>query len=117
MLLIRDDMKIYLRLEPTDMRKSINTLAILVSDVMSKDPASGHMFLFRNKKGDKIKVLYYEQNAFSLWYRRLETGKYIFPKDGNGDLEMTREHFKWLFASDKFSRVESMTTKEYSNFF
>ncbi len=70
--LIPNDVKIYLRLEPTDMRKSINTLSILVSYVLELDPSSGHLFLFHNRYGDKLKALYYEKNN-QLWQSKYES--------------------------------------------
>jgi IS66 Orf2 like protein len=49
-----------------------------------------------------------------LWYRRLEKGKFVFPKNQEGKIEMTPEHFQWLLASDKFSRLE---VKDSTNLF
>lgn len=108
-MLIIDNKKIYLYLPPTDMRKSIDTLCILVSDVLSMRPTDGHLFLFRNRQGNKLKVLYYEPNCFTLWYRRLEKGKYIFPRNASGTIEMNHTHLNWLLASDKFSRLDTQT--------
>ena len=68
----------------TDMRKSINTLAILVKDVFDMEITTGHLFLFRSRGGDKLKALYYEDQSFTLWYRRLEKGKFIFPRNTQG---------------------------------
>lgn len=109
--------KIYLYLEVTDMRKSIDTLSILVADVLHQDPTCGHLFLFRNRRGDKIKALHYSQNCFTLWYRRLEKGKYIFPKDKSGTIEMTQTHFEWLLASDKYSRMDAMKAQNYEGIY
>ncbi len=116
-MLIPQDIKLFLYNAPTDMRKSINTLMVLVSDTLEMNPASGHLFLFRNRYGDKIKALYYELNCFTLWYRRLEKGKFIFPKDAQGHIEMSAEHFKWLLASDKYTRLSAAEEKDYKDFF
>lgn len=114
-MLIPENIKIYFYLNPTDMRKSIDSLCILVADILNMNPANGHLFLFRSKKGNKLKALYYEPNCFTLWYRRLEKGKFVFPKNQTGQIEMTLEHLKWLLASDKFSRLDVMDSK-YENF-
>lgn len=114
-MLISEDIKIYFYLPPTDMRKSIDTLCILIADVLKMNPASGQLFLFRSRQGNKIKALYYQPNCFTLWYRRLEKGKFVFPKNQEGQIEMTTEHFHWLLASDKFSRLEVMDYK-FENF-
>ena len=101
-MLIPNDIKIHLYCGVTDMRKSINTLAIMVSEVLKMEPTSGHLFLFRSRRGNKLKALYYEEHSFTLWYRRLDKGKFIFPRNIQGPLELTPEHFNWLLASNKF---------------
>jgi transposase len=98
------------------MRKSIDTLCMVVSDVLKLNPMDGSLFLFRSKGGNKLKALYYEQNCFTLWYRRLEKGKFVFPKNAEGSIEMTLEHFQWLLASDKYSRMDAMEVREYTHF-
>lgn len=92
------------------MRKSIDTFSILVASVWSGNPVEGHLFLFRNRQSNKLKVLYYEPNCFTLWCRRLEKGKFIFPREQEGHIKMTDDHFKWLLASDKFSRLDTQAT-------
>jgi transposase len=101
-MLIPDQLKIHLYCGITDMRKSINTLAILVTDVLNMNPTGGHLFLFRSRTGDRLKALHYDNFGFTLWYRRLDKGKFIFPRNIQGHLELTREHFDWLMASNKF---------------
>ena len=79
-MLIPNDIKIHLYCGITDMRKSINTLAVMVQDVLQMEPTSGHLFLFRSRGGNRLKALYYEEHSFTLWYRRLEKGRFIFRK-------------------------------------
>lgn len=114
--LLPDNVNVYLYLPPCDMRKSINTLAILVSDTLKQNPSSGHLFLFRSRYQDKMKALYFSDNCFSLWYRKLEKGKFIFPKGEDGCIELSREHFRWLLVSHQYQRVEDMKAKEYTAF-
>jgi transposase len=87
----------------------------LIADALKINPACGHLFLFRSRSGNKIKALHYEPNCFTLWYRRLEKGRFIFPKNREGQIEMTREHFQWLLSSDKFSRLEVLDA-QYENY-
>ena len=117
MLTITENSLIYLRPESTDMRKSIDSLSILVVEELKQNPQSGHLFLFRNRQGNKLKALYYEQNCFTLWYRRLEKGKYIFPRNAEGVIELDKEHFAWLLASDKYSSWDAMQQQTYENYF
>ena len=115
-MLIPENIKIYFYTQPVDMRKSIDTLCILISDVLKMNPADGSLFLFRSKSANKIKAIYYEANCFTLWYRRLEKGRFVFPRDEDGNIEMTREHFSWLLASDKYLRMKTRVPAEISAF-
>lgn len=72
--------KIYLCLEPTDMRKSFDTLAALVREHLQGDPQSGSWFVFRGKRGDRLKILVWEGDGYALWQKRLEQGTFEFPK-------------------------------------
>lgn len=115
-MLMPDNAKIYLYLPVTDMRKSIDTLCVLIADTIKMNPAEGHLFLFRNRHGNKLKALYYQTNCFTLWYRRLEKGRFVFPKSDNGSIEMSEAHFHWLLASDKYARLDVLNEK-YEHFF
>jgi transposase len=115
-MLVPDNIKIYLHQAPTDMRKSIDTLCILVSEQLAINPAEGHLFLFRNRAGNKLKALYYEPNCFTLVYKRLEQGKFIFPKNQMGHIEISHEHFKWLLASDKYAAPSVISAAFYENY-
>ncbi len=84
--------------EPVDFRKQIDGLAILVSDVLSMNPASGQIFLFRNRQADKVKALYFDRNGFWLLYRRLEEGKFSFPKSDEIAMSLSLDQFQWLLA-------------------
>ena len=111
-----EDVAVHLYLPPCDMRKSINTLSILVSDTLEQNPSCGHIFLFRSRYRDKMKALYFSDNCFSLWYRKLDKGKFIFPKGDDGSIELTREHFQWLLVSHQYQHVDTLHPKEYSAF-
>lgn len=116
-MLIPDDIKVHLYCGITDMRKSINTLAIMVQDILHMEPTCGHLFLFRSRGGDKLKALYYEEHSFTLWYRRLDKGKFIFPRNIQGHLELTREHFNWLLSSNKFVHYQGDEPPIYRDFY
>lgn len=72
--------KAYLALGPTDLRKSIDGLAVLTKESFELDPFSFCLFVFCNRKKDKQKILQWEHNGFWLHYRRLEKGKFIWPE-------------------------------------
>lgn len=111
-----ENLRILFYSDPIDMRKSVDTLCVLISEVLQMNPIDGTFFLFRNRSGNKLKALYYETNCFTIWYRRLEKGRYIFQRDADGPINMTQEHLLWLLASDKYSRKEALLPSTVSHF-
>ena len=79
MLSIGRGSKIYLVAGPTDMRKSFDTLAAVVRDVINADPLSGHLFVFCNRRRDRLKALVWESSGFWLLAKRLEQGTFVWP--------------------------------------
>ena len=79
MLNFSGPIKVFLAAQPTDMRKSFDTLAALVQETLQLDPLSGHLFVFRSKRADRVKILWWDQHGYSLWYKRLEVGTFRFP--------------------------------------
>jgi transposase len=71
--------RIYLAVGVTDLRKSFDTLAQLVREVMSENPLSGHLFIFCNRRRDRLKILYWEGSGYWLYAKRLERGTFAWP--------------------------------------
>jgi transposase len=116
-MLMPHNLKIYFYTPATDMRKSIDTLCILVSEVLKMNPTSGHLFLFRSRDGNKLKALHYETNCFTLWYRRLEKGRFVFPKNAEDAIEMSLEHFNWILKSNQYTRMDTTKPNEVESFY
>lgn len=72
--------RIWLASEPADMRCGFDRLAELAQRVTGQDPLSGHLFLFRSRGGDRLKVLYWDKDGLALWYKRLEEGTFKLPR-------------------------------------
>lgn len=79
MLSLPPTVRIWLAAQPADLRKSFDSLAALVRDGLRGDPLSGDIFVFRNKAADRIKLLLWEEDGYSIWYKRLEAGRFRFP--------------------------------------
>ena len=75
---------IYLHREPVDFRKQINGLAVIVESAMALDPFAEAFYLFRNRRGDRVKILYWERNGFCLWQKRLERHRFVWPTTESG---------------------------------
>ena len=76
--------RIWLAAEPTDMRCGFDRLAEQVRSVISQDPLSGHLFLFRSRRAERLKVLTWDRDGYVLWYKRLEQGVFKLPRLSTG---------------------------------
>jgi transposase len=71
--------RIFLCTEDTDMRKSFSSLCGVVRRAMNLDPLSGYLFVFKNRRADRIKLLYWDRDGLAIWYKALQKGTYRFP--------------------------------------
>jgi len=71
--------RVYLACQPVDLRKGFDGLSALVANVLRDDPFCGHLFLFRGKRGDYLKLLYWDGSGLCLFAKRLEKGRFVWP--------------------------------------
>jgi transposase len=84
------NVRVYLACGPTDMRKGFDGLAAAAQEHLRQDPCSGAVFAFRGKRGDRVKLLWWDGQGFCLFYKRLERGRFPWPQtDSNGSAEGT----------------------------
>lgn len=96
MIAIPLGMRVYLAMGPTDMRKGFDGLSMLVQATLAEDPFSGHLFVFRGKRGDLVKILYWDGQGFCLFAKRLEKGRFIWPVTKQGVVTLSPAQLSML---------------------
>lgn len=100
--------RIFLCTRHADMRRSFDGLAQMVREFLGADPLSGHLFVFRNKRGDRVKLLYWDSDGLAIWYKRLEEGTFRFPAatSGHDGLEIRAADLTMLLDGVDLSSVK-----------
>lgn len=100
MIALPPQVQVFLCRHATDMRKSFNGLVALTESVLKQDPLSGSLFVFVNRRRDRIKILYWGETGFCIWYQQLQRGTYQLPSSESfeeGDtLEVTRSQMSLI---------------------
>jgi transposase len=96
MILHKKPSSIYIAIEVTDMRKSINGLTQIVQEEFDLELFSGNYFAFCNKRRDLIKILYWDENGFCIWLKRLESDRFCWPESEQEVLEVSNSALEWL---------------------
>lgn len=109
--------RIWLAAAPVDMRCGFDRLAQQARDVTGQDPFHAHLFLFRSRRGDRLKVLQWDRDGYVLWYKRLESGIFKLPqiKSGVASIELRLSEFAMLLDGIDMSRVKRMPRYERSS--
>jgi transposase len=94
--MLPSDIKIFVARQPTDLRKSIDGLALATREIIQQDPMSGHLFVFVNKVGHRVKILFWDRTGFVIWYKRLESARIRLPLEGAASLELTSSQLALL---------------------
>ena len=84
MIPVRSDVKVWISTGHTDMRKGMVGLAMLVQEGLSRDPHAGDLFIFRGRAGDLLKILWHDGVGLSLYAKRLDRGRFIWPAASDG---------------------------------
>jgi len=98
MLGLNGSLRVFLAVEPVDLRKSFNGLYSIVLDRLEEDPCSGALFVFTNKRRNRVKTLYFDGTGMWVMIKRLEEGRFTWPKGvgGNGKLDLAPEALSLL---------------------
>jgi transposase len=97
--------KVYLACRPVSMRCGFDGLAAQVAHMLQNDPFSGHLFLFRSKRADYLKILYYDGTGLCLFAKRLEHGKFVWPPIVDGSMVLTPAQLALLIEAMDWRRT------------
>jgi transposase len=106
--------RIWLAAEATDMRCGFDRLAQRVQAVIGEDPLSGHLFLFRSRNGNRLKILAWDRDGYVLWYKWLERGVFKLPRiaAGSGSIEMRASELAMLFDGIDMTKLKRVPRYE-----
>ena len=96
--MIAPDVQVWVATTPVDMRKSFDALCGVVENFLQRDPQSGHLFVFRNRGGHLLKILWHDREGWAIYYKRLDQGLFHFPDDGTTTVEISRATLVELLA-------------------
>jgi transposase len=102
--------RVYLACGATDLRKSIDGLAVLVKEGFDLDVFSSSLFVFCNRQRDKVKILRWDHNGFWLYYRRLERGRFQWPAANSSPVIISYRELRWLL--DGLSLIQPRAHQE-----
>ena len=107
---------VYLCREIVDFRKGINGLAVLVEETLEQDPFSEQLFVFCNRRRDRIRILYWERNGFCLWQKRLEKARFKWPRQEQDDVVvLSGQQLNWLLDGYDVMRMQPHARLYYSS--
>ena len=96
MIPVPSGVRVWLATGPTDMRKGFPGLALVVQETLKRDPHNGHLFVFRGRRGDRIKVLWHDGQGACLFSKKLERGRFIWPSPADGAVTITPAQLGYL---------------------
>jgi transposase len=105
MIPIAPGTKVYLACRPVSMRYGFDGLAAQVAGLLNVDPFSGHLFLFRSKRSDYLKILYWDGTGLCLFAKRLETGRFVWPPITDGAMVLTPAQLALLVEAIDWRRT------------
>ena len=111
MMLPSNRVRVLVSTRPIDFRKGHDGLAALVSSVLRKDPFTGTVFVFRSRRADRLKLLYWDGTGLVMAYKRLEDARFIWPAIKDGLMALNHAKFEALFAGLDWRRVKALETR------
>ena len=96
MIPVPSNTRVWLAAGVTDMRRGFNTLAAQAEKTLEQDPFSGHLFVFRGRRGDLLKIIWWDSQGACLFSKRLERGRFVWPAAKDGKINLTSAQLAML---------------------
>lgn len=96
MIPVPSEVRVWLAVGHTDMRRGMNSLALQVQEAMKRDPHAGDLYVFRGRRGNLIKILWHDGLGMSLYAKRLERGRFIWPSPAAGTVAITPAQLSYM---------------------
>ena len=96
MIPVPSGVRVWLAVGRTDMRKGMNSLALQVQQTLGRDPHCGDLYIFRGAKGDLVKILWHDDFGMSLYAKRLERGRFIWPSPADGTVSISPAQMAYM---------------------
>jgi transposase len=107
---------VYLCRDVVDFRKGINGLAVLVEETLTRNPFSEQLYVFCNRRRDRVRILYWERNGFCLWQKRLEKARFKWPRQSNEEVVvLSGQQLNWLLDGYDVMRMQPHARLYYSS--
>ena len=106
MIALPSSARIWIAAGVTDLRKGFDGLAALVQETLAEDPFSGQMFVFRGKRGDRVKLLWWDGDGLCLLAKRLERGRFVWPQASSGSVSLSAAQLSMLLEGIDWRRPE-----------
>jgi len=98
--------RLWICVQPVDGRKSFDGLSAIVTTHLARDPLSGDLFVFRNRRGDRLKILAWQGDGFALYLRRLERGSFAFPTAEAAAVSVTETELAMILGGVDWTRTQ-----------
>lgn len=106
--------QVFLAVEPVDMRMGMDGLSLHLQQSLGRAPGSGHAFVFRNRRGNRIKLLVWDGTGVWLCQRRLHQGKFTWPKADDVLWQITAEQWQWLVKGVDWQRLSALPDSQWA---
>ena len=111
--LIETPTQIWIAVAPVDMRRGLDGLSMIVQQSLGHPPCAGSAFIFRNRAGNRLRLLLWDGNGVWLCQRRLHQGSFVWPKAGDAVFAISQEQLQWLVAGVDWQRLSAQASAEW----